>query len=29
MAGYFSRHLVDKSGSTWSEQGKDWQACHG
>lgn len=29
MAGYFSRHLVDKRGETWSEQGKGWQAWHG
>ena len=29
MAAYFSRHLVDKQGSTWSEKGKGWQAWHG
>lgn len=28
MLGYLSRHLVDKQGETWSEQGKGWQAWH-
>tara|TARA_Y100000004_G_scaffold41133_1_gene44687 strand:- start:780 stop:2813 length:2034 start_codon:yes stop_codon:yes gene_type:complete len=26
MLNYFTRHEVDKQGSTWSEQGKGWQA---
>jgi hypothetical protein len=26
MVSYFARHEVDKKGSTWSEQGKGWQA---
>lgn len=26
MKAYFDRHQVDKNGSTWSEQGKGWQA---
>lgn len=26
---YFDRHVVDKRGSTWSEQGKGWQAWMG
>ena len=29
MAAYFSRHLVDKQGDTWSEKGKGWQAWNG
>lgn len=29
MLSFLSRHLVDKQGSTWSEQGKGWQAWHG
>ena len=29
MASYFARHEVDKQGSTWSEQGKGWQAWNG
>lgn len=29
MLGFFSRHLVDKQGKTWGEQGKGWQAWHG
>lgn len=29
MVAWFARHLVDKQGSTWSEQGKGWQAWHG
>ena len=29
MASYFARHEVDKEGSTWSEQGKGWQAWMG
>jgi hypothetical protein len=29
MAAYFSRHLVDKQGSTWDEKGKGWQAWNG
>ena len=28
MLGFFSRHLVDKSGRTWELQGKGWQAWH-
>ena len=28
MLGYLSRHLVDKQGATWSEQGKGWVAWH-
>lgn len=28
MVGYFSRHLVDKDGATWGEQGKGWVAWH-
>ena len=29
MLAYFTRHEVDKRGSTWDEQGKGWQAWHG
>ena len=29
MLAYFTRHEVDKQGSTWDEQGKGWQAWHG
>ena len=29
MLSYFQRHEVDKQGSTWSEQGKGWQAWMG
>ena len=29
MLNYFTRHEVDKEGSTWDEQGKGWQAWHG
>ena len=29
MKNYFTRHGVDKQGSTWDEQGKGWQAWHG
>jgi len=29
MKAYFDRHEVDKQGSTWSEQGKGWQAWQG
>jgi hypothetical protein len=29
MVAYFSRHEVDKGGSSWSDQGKGWQAWHG
>jgi phage gp29-like protein len=29
MKAYFDRHEVDKDGSTWSEQGKGWQAWMG
>ena len=29
MLSFFQRHEVDKSGETWSEQGKGWQAWHG
>ena len=28
MLNYFTRHEVDKQGSTWSDQGKGWQAWH-
>lgn len=28
MKAYFDRHEIDKKGSTWSEQGKGWQAWH-
>lgn len=28
LLGYLSRHLVDKQGATWDEQGKGWQAWH-
>lgn len=28
MLTFFSRHLVDKQGRTWSEKGKGWQAWH-
>ena len=28
MFAYFTRHEVDKKGSTWSDQGKGWQAWH-
>ena len=29
MLAYFTRHEVDKKGSTWNTQGKGWQAWHG
>jgi len=29
MLAYFTRHEVDKQGSTWDDQGKGWQAWHG
>ena len=29
MFSFFSRHEVDKKGSTWNNQGKGWQAWHG
>jgi hypothetical protein len=29
MLAYFTRHEVDKKGSTWDEQGKGWQAWQG
>jgi len=29
MLAYFSRHEVDKKGSTWGQQGKGWQAWQG
>ena len=29
MLSFFTRHEVDKQGSTWDEQGKGWQAWHG
>jgi len=29
MLAYFTRHEVDKDGSTWGEQGKGWQAWQG
>ena len=29
MLAYFTRHEVDKQGSTWNMQGKGWQAWHG
>lgn len=29
MLNFFTRHEVDKKGSTWDEQGKGWQAWHG
>jgi hypothetical protein len=29
MLAYFTRHEVDKQGSTWDEQGPGWQAWHG
>jgi hypothetical protein len=29
MLAYFTRHEVDKKGSTWNIQGKGWQAWHG
>lgn len=29
MVAYFSRHEVDKKGSSWDEQGKGWQAWYG
>lgn len=29
MLNYFTRHEVDKQGSTWGEQGKGWQAWQG
>ena len=29
MAAYFSRHAIDKEGSTWDEKGKGWQAWNG
>ena len=28
MLRYFSRHLIDRAGSTWSERGAGWQAWH-
>ena len=28
MLNYFTRHEVDKKGSTWKDQGKGWQAWH-
>jgi len=29
MLAYFTRHEVDKEGSTWADQGKGWQAWQG
>jgi hypothetical protein len=29
MYAWFKRHVVDKSGSTWGDKGKGWQAWHG
>jgi len=29
MLNYFTRHEIDKQGSTWGEQGKGWQAWQG
>ena len=29
MVAYFERHVGDKQGATWDEQGKGWQAWHG
>ena len=29
MIAYFSRHEIDKEGSTWADRGKGWQAWHG
>ena len=29
MLAYFTRHEVDKKGSTWNDQGKGWQAWNG
>ena len=29
MLNYFTRHEVDKEGSTWDDQGKGWQAWNG
>jgi hypothetical protein len=29
MKAYFDRHEADKSGETWDEQGKGWQAWNG
>lgn len=29
MLAYFTRHEIDKDGSTWDDQGKGWQAWHG
>ena len=29
MLAYFTRHEIDKQGSTWDEQGKGWQAWQG
>lgn len=29
MLNYFTRHEVDKKGSTWNDQGKGWQAWNG
>ena len=29
MKAYFDRHQSDREGSTWSEQGKGWQAWMG
>ena len=29
MKAYFDRHEVDKQGSTWSDEGKGWQAWQG
>jgi hypothetical protein len=29
MKAFFDRHQADKTGETWKEQGKGWQAWHG
>ena len=29
MYSYFSRHEIDKQGSTWSDRGRGWQAWMG
>lgn len=29
MYSYFSRHEIDKEGSSWSSRGKGWQAWYG
>ena len=29
MNAYFARHEIDKTGSTWDDRGKGWQAWHG